>query len=120
MWKQLAETLWRTLRLAEETERNRQNIKELEKEYRDYAAATEKRIDGLVVANERLSAEVQRLSDELKRQREHEESERRILKLELENYLLRQERGLPPVKPQSLPEPEVGDQKEDTEKVNEE
>ena len=110
MWKQVAETLWRTLRLAEETERNRQNIKELEKEYRDYAAATEQRIDGLVVANERLSQEVQRLADELKRQREREEAERKILKLELENYLLRRERSLPPAQPQLLPEVEPDNQ----------
>lgn len=106
MWKEALETLWQVMRLAEDTRQNTQEIKALEKRLLDFATATERRFYELIVANERLSNEVQQLSDELKRQREHEASERRILKLELENYLLRQERSLPPAKPQSLPEPE--------------
>ena len=31
MWKQVLEMLWRTLRLAEDTQQNRQDIKAVEK-----------------------------------------------------------------------------------------
>jgi hypothetical protein len=119
MWKEAIETLWQMLHLAEETRQNTQEIKALEKRLFDLAALMDRRIHELVVANERLSNEVRRLSDELKSQRAYEEYERKILKLELETHLLRQERGLPPAKPQPLPEPETGDQKEDTEKLDE-
>jgi hypothetical protein len=110
MWKEAIETLWQMLHLAEETRQNTQEIKALEKRLFDLAALMDRRIHELVVANEQLSHEVQRMADELKRQWEHEESERRILRLELENYLLRQERGLPPAKPQLPPESETDDQ----------
>jgi len=110
MWKQVLETLWQSLRLAEDLQQNRQDIKALEKRLLDFAAATERELYELRRANERLVYEVQRLTDELKRQREHEESERRILKLELENYLLRQGRSLPPAKPQPPTETETDNQ----------
>lgn len=89
MWKQVLETLWQTLRLAEDTQQNRQDIKELEKQMRDFATATEQEMHDLRRALERLAAALERLS-------EREEAERRILKLELENRQLRAERGLPP------------------------
>jgi hypothetical protein len=60
-----------------------------------------------------LRSLAERLETELRHTQEHEEAERRILKLELENYLLRQERGLPPAKPQSRPEAETDDQKDE-------
>lgn len=115
MWTQITGALWRIVRVAEETERNRQNLKELEKQYRDFTAATERKFHDLEMVNERLVHELQRLNDELKRQREHEESERRILKLELENYLLRQQRELPSVEPKQLSEPATGNLKDDAE-----
>ena len=99
MWKQLLDMIWRALRLAEDTRQNRQDIKALEKRLFDFAVAAEAENLHLKRANETLAFEVKRLNDEVQRQREREEAERRILKLELENRLLRQERGLPPAPP---------------------
>jgi hypothetical protein len=90
-------------------EETRQEIKALEKRLFDFAASTDRKIHELVVANERLSHEVRRLTDELRRQQEHEETERRILRLEMENYLLRQERGLSLTKPLLSLESETDD-----------
>jgi hypothetical protein len=99
-------------------EETRQEIKALEKRLFDFAASTDRKIHELVVANERLSHEVRRLTDALRHQREHEETERRILRLEMENYLLRQERGLSPTKPLLSLESET-DEKKDRGKANE-
>ncbi len=63
--------------------------KDLEKEQRDLAQSFERESYEQRRAIERLAAALERLS-------EREEAERRILKLELENQLLRQERSLPP------------------------
>lgn len=89
MWKQLLESFGRILRFAEQVQRNQQSIKDLEKEQRDLAHSFERESYEQRRAIERLAAALERLS-------EREEAERRILKLELENQLLRQERGLPP------------------------
>ncbi len=106
MWKQFVEAGWRLLRLAEDTQENRSRIKTVEKSLLDLAAKAEQENTQLRRANELLVFEVQRLHDELQRQQEREAAERRILKLELENHLLRQERGLPPAKPETPPHPE--------------
>ncbi len=95
------------LRLAEDTQQNRQDIKAVEKRLLELSAATEQENLQLRRANELLAFEVQRLNDELQRQRERAEGERRMLKLELENYLLRQERGLPSAKPETTLKPEA-------------
>jgi cell division protein FtsB len=89
MWKQMLEMLWRMLRLTEDTQQNRQDIKAVEKRLFDFAAAAERENQELRRANEALVFEIRRLNDELQRQREREEAERKILKLELENHLLR-------------------------------
>lgn len=89
MWKQWLDFIWQALRLAEDTERNQQSIEELEKAQLDFARSTEQQIYEQRRAIERLAAALEHLS-------EREEAERRILKLELENQLLRQERGLSP------------------------
>jgi hypothetical protein len=59
---------------------------------RDFSAVVEKEIYELRVAVERLAGAIERVG-------QREEAERKILKLELENHLLRAERGLPPAKP---------------------
>jgi hypothetical protein len=100
MWKQLLDFVWQALHLAEDTERNQQSIEELEKTQRDFATSMEQQIYEQRRAIERLAAALERLS-------EREETERRILKLELENQLLRQERGLPPAKQSIAAEPET-------------
>jgi hypothetical protein len=86
-------------------EETRQEIKALEKRLFDFAASMDRKIHELVVANEQLSHEVRRLTDELRRQREREETERRILRLEMENYLLRL------AKPLLSPESETDEKK---------
>ncbi len=113
MWKRFLETLWQAFQLAEDTRQNKKDVKALEKSILDLAAASERKFHESQLANERLVHEVQRLNDELKRQRDHEESERRILKLELENYLLRQQRELPSVEPKQLSESATGYLKDD-------
>lgn len=98
MWKRILELLWQALHIAEDTQRNRQDIKALEKRVFDLAAENERQLLELRLAGERHN-------QELNRQRELAEAERRLLKLEIENYLLRQERGLPPVEQKQLPKP---------------
>ncbi len=106
MWKKIAEIGWGLLRLVDDTRQNRHSIETVEKRLLDLASETEQENTQLRRANELLAFEVQRLHDELQRQQEREAAERRILKLELENHLLRQERGLPPAQPETPTQPE--------------
>lgn len=93
MWKQFFELMRQMLRLTEDTQQNRADLKELQKELRDFSVVVEREIHELRRAVERLAYEIQRVSD-------RETSEREKLALELENRLLRAERGLPPAKPE--------------------
>lgn len=68
------------LRITDELKQTRSEIKDIRSEMQE------------------MSDAIQRLAFELKRTQEREEAERRILKLEMENQLLRAERGLPPAK----------------------
>ena len=106
MWKQFVAMGWRLLRVAEDMQQNRSRIKDVEKSLLDLATKSEQENAQLRRANEMLAFEVQRLRDELRRQQASEAAERRILKLELENHLLRQEHGLPPAQPETPPQPE--------------
>ncbi|MGH9836460.1 MAG: hypothetical protein ACRD9Y_25840 [Blastocatellia bacterium] len=110
--ERLFEFIRQIFTLTENQRRQQDEIHKLQQQLRDSsrAHADETRA---------LRSSVERLEAELRHNREHEEAERKILKLELENYLLRQERALPPAKPQPLPEPETDDQKEGTEKPDE-
>ncbi|MCP9492931.1 MAG: hypothetical protein MSG64_00595 [Pyrinomonadaceae bacterium MAG19_C2-C3] len=94
MWKQLFEFMRQVFTLTEAVSRQQSALNELQKEVRDLSRTVDEDI-------RRLHSAVKRLSAELRHQREHEESEYRILKLELENRLLRMERGLPPAKTES-------------------
>jgi predicted nucleic acid-binding Zn-ribbon protein len=80
MWKQILELAKRLFMLAEDTKRNRDEIRELREEVR--------RLTGAV---ERLAYEIHRVSDK-------EGHEREQLALRLENELLKFERRLPPAK----------------------
>jgi predicted nucleic acid-binding Zn-ribbon protein len=80
MWKQILAIAKRLLLLAEDTKQNRDEIKELQKQVRDLAAAFE-----------RLAYEVHRVG-------EKDEHERDKLILRVENELLKFERRLPPAK----------------------
>ncbi|MDX2042157.1 MAG: hypothetical protein SF097_12965 [Acidobacteriota bacterium] len=98
MWKLILDLLWQALHITEDLQRNRQDIKALEKRVFDLAAENERKVIELQLANERHT-------QELSRQRELAEAERKLLKLEIENYLLRQERGLPIVEHKQLSTP---------------
>lgn len=102
MWKRIVEVILKYVRLAEETNRNRENLKELEKDYSALVEAMARKFHELQLTNEKTTHEVQRLKDELAHQRELADSERRLLKVELENYLLRHDRGLPSLEAKQL------------------
>ncbi len=94
MWKQLFEFMRQVFTLTETASRQQSALHELQTEVRDLSRTVDEDV-------RRLQSAVERLAAELRHQQEHEESERRILKLELENRLLRMERGLPPAKTQA-------------------
>jgi len=108
VWERLFEFMRQIFTLTENQRRQEDEIHELQQQMQELSQAHADETHALRSLVERLEAE-------LRHNREHEEAERKILKLELENYLLRQERGLPPAKPQPLPEPETGGQEEDAE-----
>jgi len=89
VWKHLFEFIRQAFTLTEAVSRHDKAIEALEHELGDLAQATYEEI-------QRLHGAIERLATEIQRSQEREESERRILKLELENRLLRSERGLPP------------------------
>lgn len=91
MWKQLFEFMRQVFTLTETVSRQQSALNELQKEVRDLSRTVDEDLRHLHSALERLAAE-------LRHQQEHEDTERRILKLELENRLLQMERGLPPAK----------------------
>ncbi|MDQ2730356.1 MAG: hypothetical protein M3Y56_01745 [Armatimonadota bacterium] len=78
MWQKLADLTKSLFTIGEVLQQNRTDIKELQQEVR------------------RLSTALQLLAREVQHQRETERQERRMIRLELENALLRSERGLPP------------------------
>jgi archaellum component FlaC len=85
MWKQIFDMAKRLLLLVEQTDRNRDEIKELQKQFRDLAAAFE-----------RLAYEIHRVSDK-------DDHEREKIILKLENELLKFERRLPSAKQNKEP-----------------
>jgi len=80
MWKQLISIVKKIFTLAEQTERNEGEIKEIRRELREVMSA------------------IERLAYELRRTSDRERSEREKLALSLENQLLKFERrtSLPP------------------------
>ena len=78
MWKQLLQVATRFWKVAEETQRNSAEIRELRQEVNE------------------MGKILDRVSYELQRQKENEIHEREKLALPLENELLRFERRLPP------------------------
>ncbi len=77
MWKQLFDTAKRVVLLVEESKRNRQDIEDVQAQMR-----------AMSMAIELLRYEIQRVSDK-------DANEREMMKLRLENELLRFERRLP-------------------------
>ncbi len=84
MWKQFVDAIKQILFLTQQTEKNREEIKELRQQVREMAAALE-----------RLAYEVHRISEKVDYANRNEAQEREKLELRLENKLLRFERQLP-------------------------
>ena len=80
MWKQVLQVAARFWKVAEETQRNSTEIRELRQELND------------------MGKVLDRVLYELQRQKENETHEREKLALRLENELLRFERRLPPAR----------------------
>jgi archaellum component FlaC len=78
MWREIYDYGKQLLSLARTTEQNQEDIEELRQEIKE------------------LTAVVQRLAFEFQRLSENEKHERDKMMLQLENHLLRSERGLPP------------------------
>ena len=89
MWKQIFDVAKRLLLLVEHTDRNRDEIKELQKQFRDLAAAFE-----------RLAYEIRRVNDK-------DDHEREKIILKLENELLKFERRLPSATKEEEPKDEA-------------
>lgn len=94
MWKNIFEILRQILTLTEKTQKNTADIKDLREELKNFSTETKTEFQNLRSAIERLAFEIQRLS-------ERETHEREKLILQLENRLLRRERGLPPARSDS-------------------
>ena len=100
MWARLFEFMRQVLTLTENQKRQEEVIRILQQQVRELSETNAEETRA-------LRSLIERLATELQHQREREEAERKILKLELENHLLRQERGLPPAKPESPLKPEA-------------
>ncbi len=87
MWKEIYEWVTQLLVFAKETERNRADIKELNKE-----------VERLTLVVHGLAFEIKRLSEKIDHAHENETHEREKLALKLENEMLRFERRLPSAK----------------------
>ena|SRR5687767_1097460 len=94
MWKAISEFARKIAGLIQRIER----LEDFQKETREDLKKLNDRVD-------RLGERMSRILWELQRQREGAESERRILLLELDNRLLRMERGLPPAPPSDSDSP---------------
>ncbi|MCI0525070.1 MAG: hypothetical protein L0Y75_07380 [Acidobacteria bacterium] len=119
MLKDLFELLQQVLRITEDTQQNRQDIKDLKGELRDVARKSEQENRELRGEIRELRSAIERLTYEIKRVDDHGNAEHEKLILLLENQLLKFERGLPSAKPQSLPEPETDKQNEGAENADE-
>ena len=87
MWKEIYEWATQLLVLSKETERNRADIKEVNKE-----------VERLTLIVQGLAFEIKRLGEKIDRAHENETHEREKLALKLENEMLKFERRLPSAK----------------------
>jgi predicted nucleic acid-binding Zn-ribbon protein len=91
MWKQFLDLVRQVFSLAEDTQKNKTDLKELRQDLKASSEKSEKNYQELKSAIERLAYEIHGIG-------QREEAERKILRLELENQLLRAERRLPPAR----------------------
>ncbi len=91
---------WKALQsvatLTADLQRYHAEIKDLHQELRDLTLAVTKLESKIDRVEERTAAEIANLAQQIKHSEERVADERRIIRLELENRLLRVERGLPP------------------------
>lgn len=87
MWKEIYEWVAQLLVFAKETERNRADIKEVNKE-----------IERLTLIVQGLAFEIKRLSEKIDYTHENETHEREKFALKIENEMLKFERRLPSAK----------------------
>lgn len=107
MWKDLFELVRQALRLAEDSQQTKAELKELQREVRDltrrsehemlnFRHETDMRLQAQQAQIERQNDEIRRLREELRQSKEHEAIARRMLLTEVENQLLKASRQLPP------------------------
>jgi hypothetical protein len=82
--------------LSESTKSNRTDLTGLQKEFKDFTAKTESEFQHQKTINQQILFELQRLHERLEEMQQREASERRMLQLEVENFLLKASRQLPP------------------------
>lgn len=85
MWKQLLDLFTKIITLSQRTDKLEQTVKNQQQELKDLTAFVQ-----------RMAFELQRTNDEMKRTAEREASERKLLRLQIENQLLKAGRRLPP------------------------
>ena len=91
MFKQLAELALQYINLARDVLQMKEDFKTLRQEVKDLRAE----FAALQRGQEQTFRALERLAHEVQRTREHDDSERRMLALQLENRLLKFERRLP-------------------------
>jgi hypothetical protein len=107
MWKDFFDLVRQALRLAEDSQQTKAELKELQSEVRDLARRSEResleirhetamRVQTLQARIERQDDEIRRLREELQQSQEREAMARRMLLTEVENQLLKASRQLPP------------------------
>jgi hypothetical protein len=106
MWKDLFDLVRQTLRLTEDSQQTKTELKELQREVRDLARKAERealdaqhkselQFAALLARIERQDDEIKRLRDTLADSQERETKNRQMLLLEIENKLLKAQRQLP-------------------------
>ena len=106
MWKDLFDLVRQALRLAEDTQRTKAELKEVQREVRDLTRRSEResleirheialQVQTLQARIERQDDEIRRLRQELQQSHEREEMSHRMLLTEIENQLLKASRQLP-------------------------
>ena len=108
MWKDLFDLVRQALRLAEDSQQTKSELKELQREVRDLARRAEResleirhevamQMQSLIARIERQENEIRHLREELQMSAEREALTRRMLLTEVENQLLKASHQLPPV-----------------------
>ena len=100
MWKSFFDLVREMFLLSESTKSNRTDLTGLQKEFKDFTTKTESEFQQQKTINQQILFELQRLNEKIDDLQNREATERRMLQLEVENFLLKASRQLPP-KPES-------------------